>query len=229
MIAYTGIETISNMAEEAKDEAAHDPGRDQARGARGVRDLRGAAGGRAVGAAGALRRGTLPDAAGRERGQGRVRRRPGAGDRQAPAPRARCSTPARSTSGCSPRRSCSSPPTPGSSGSRGWSTRWGCTARCPTSCASCIRASARPWIGIIVLRRDRLRHADPGPGRLPGQHVRVRRDAVVHDRARVGDPVAPDRRPTASAPTAARARSGSPGASCRCSRSSAASARSSRS
>ena len=38
------------------------------------------------------------------------------------------------------------------------------------------------------LRRHRLRHADPGPGRVPGQHVRVRRDAVVHDRARGGDP-----------------------------------------
>ena len=33
------------------------------------------------------------------------------------------------------------------------------------------------------LRRRRLRHADPRPGRLPRQHVRVRRDAVVHDRA----------------------------------------------
>ena len=52
MIAYTGIETISNMAEEAKDEETHDPARDQPRGDRRVRHLRGAAGGRAVRAAG---------------------------------------------------------------------------------------------------------------------------------------------------------------------------------
>ena len=54
MIAYTGIETISNMAEEAKDEAQDDPGGDQPRGDRRVRDLRRAARRGALGAAGAL-------------------------------------------------------------------------------------------------------------------------------------------------------------------------------
>ena len=48
MIAYTGIETISNMAEEAKDEADDDPARDQPRRDRRLRDLRAAAGRRAV-------------------------------------------------------------------------------------------------------------------------------------------------------------------------------------
>ena len=43
-----------------------------------------------------------------------------------------------------------------------------------------------PWIGIADLRRDRVRGDDPGQGRLPRQHVRLRRDAVVHDRPRVG-------------------------------------------
>ena len=52
MIAYTGIETISNMAEEAKDEAQDDPGRDQPRADRGVRHLLHAAGRRAQRAAG---------------------------------------------------------------------------------------------------------------------------------------------------------------------------------
>ena len=47
-----------------------------------------------------------------------------------------------------------------------------------------------PWIGIIAVRRDRLHGDDPGPGRLPGEHVRVRRDAVVHDRAHLGHPAA---------------------------------------
>ena len=36
------------------------------------------------------------------------------------------------------------------------------------------------------LRGDRVRDDDPRPGRVPGQHVRVRGDAVVHDRARLG-------------------------------------------
>ena len=40
------------------------------------------------------------------------------------------------------------------------------------------------------VRGDRMPHADPGSGRLPGQHVRVRRDAVVHDRPHLGDPPA---------------------------------------
>ena len=52
MIAYTGIETISNMAEEAKDETDDDSQGDQPRRHRRLRDLRGAAGRRAVGAAG---------------------------------------------------------------------------------------------------------------------------------------------------------------------------------
>ena len=64
MIAYTGIETISNMAEEAKDETQDDPGGDQPRRDRRLRDLRAAADGRALGAAGdAAGRRHLPDAA----------------------------------------------------------------------------------------------------------------------------------------------------------------------
>ena len=80
-----------------------------------------------------------------------------------------------------------------------------------------------PWIGIIALRRDRLRDDDPGPGGLPGQHLRLRRDALVH-RSRTsrssscGSPT-----PTGRARTAGRARCGSPVARCRSSRSSAAS------
>ena len=57
---------------------------------------------------------------------------------------------ARSTSACSPPRSSSSRPTPASSGSRGWSTRWDCTARCPTRSDGCTRASERPRIGILL-------------------------------------------------------------------------------
>ena len=55
MVAYTGIETISNMSEEARDAIADDPARDRAGGARGGRPLRAAAGDRALGDAGRRR------------------------------------------------------------------------------------------------------------------------------------------------------------------------------
>ena len=56
MVAYTGIETISNMAEEARDYGKHDPARDGPGWWRRCRDLRVPAGGRAVGDAGRERR-----------------------------------------------------------------------------------------------------------------------------------------------------------------------------
>ena len=56
----------------------------------------------------------------------------------------------RSTSACSPPRSCSSPPTRASSASRGSSTRWASTARCPTRCGSLHPKFRTPWIGITV-------------------------------------------------------------------------------
>ena len=114
MIAYTGIETISNMAEEAKDEEKTIPAAINRVRDRRLRDLLHAAGGRAVRAAGdQARRRQVHDAARPARGAGRLRRRPGARRRQATRPRASCSGRRRSTSACWPRRSCSSPPTRG--------------------------------------------------------------------------------------------------------------------
>ena len=52
MIAYTGIETVSNLAEEARDPTTDDPGVDPARRGRRVRDLLHAAADRALGAPG---------------------------------------------------------------------------------------------------------------------------------------------------------------------------------
>ena len=46
------------------------------------------------------------------------------------------------------------------------------------------------------LRRDRDRHPAPGPDRLPGDDVLVRRDALLHDRPRLGDPAAAQRKPS---------------------------------
>ena len=51
MIAYTGIETISNMAEEARDETKTIPRAIRLRGDRRLRHLRGPADGGALGAA----------------------------------------------------------------------------------------------------------------------------------------------------------------------------------
>ena len=144
--------------------------------------------------------GEYVDAARPARGPGRLRRRPDPRRRQADRPRARCRSRPRSTSACSPRRSSSSPPTPGSSASRGSSTRWACTARCPTGCASCTRSYGTPWIGILLFGGDRLPGDDPRPGRVPGQHVRLRRDAVVHDRAPRGHPRCATRYPDCERP-----------------------------
>ena len=116
MLAYTGIETISNMAEEAKDETQDDPGGDQPRAAsrcsRSTSTLPAVALSRAAGRRGAangeLRRRMLglPEEQGGSAGDpilGLVKRWTSA----------RCRASARSTSACSRRRSCSWPPTPG--------------------------------------------------------------------------------------------------------------------
>ena len=72
MVAYTGIETVSNMAEEARDYGTTIPRGIGGRGGGGGRDLRLPAGGGAVGDAGRGRR----DAARAAQGGGRLRRRP---------------------------------------------------------------------------------------------------------------------------------------------------------
>ena len=153
MIAYTGIETISNMAEEAKDEAKTIPAainrvvhrrlRDLLRRCRRSRSRRcrsrrthdrrvlrrcsacaeeqgGFAGDPVLGVVKHLDLGPL-------QGAGRGLRRPARGDDPVHRDQRRAS-----------------------SASRGSSTRWACTARCPTGCASCTRSYGTPWIGILV-------------------------------------------------------------------------------
>ena len=78
-----------------------------------------------------------------------------------------------------------------------------------------------PWIGILVFSGARDPDHAAGPGDVPRQHLLVRRDAVVHDRARGGDPPAAQASRTSRAPTAGRATCGSAATTCRCSRSSA--------
>ena len=112
MIAYTGIETVSNLSEEARD-----PPRDIPRSIRLVAvavfaiyftlPLH-----RAVRAARAQGQRRVPDAPRPAAGGGRLRERPGARARQEPEPaRRRSRTGSRSTSASWPPRSCSSRPT----------------------------------------------------------------------------------------------------------------------
>ncbi len=120
MLAYTGIETVSNMAEEAKD-----PGRDVPRAVNLVLiAVLGVYAGISVVALSALpvvhhgdgysRRWRTLQHAGYATGSAALRERSGARDRRPPRAARRGADARRSTtSACSPRRSCSSPPTPG--------------------------------------------------------------------------------------------------------------------
>ena len=67
------------------------------------------------------------------------------------------------------------------------------------------------------LRRRRLHRDAPGPGRLPRLHVRVRRDALVLDRARVASSACGSPSPTGGARTAGPASCASAATTCRCS------------
>ena len=199
-----------------------DPGRDQPRARRRVRDLLHAARRRAQRAAGRrARRRRVPDAArpaARRRAASPATRSSASSSRSTSAS---SSARARSTSACSPRRSSSSPRTRASSASRGSSTRWASTARCPTGCASCTRRYGTPWIGILVFGGDRLPHADPGPGRLPRatctRSARCCRSRSPTSRSSACGMIEPDHARPYRGPGNVR----SAGASCRCSPSSA--------
>ena len=223
MIAYTGIETISNMAEEARDETKTIPAAIKRVVIAVFAIYALPARRRAVGAAGVPgRRRRLRHEARPQRGPGRLRRRPDPRRRQADRPRglpgagrdlrrpARRDDPLHRHERRHHRRVAArvldGPAPPG--------------ARPPAPAAPALRDAVDR---DHALRRDRLRDDDPGPGGLPGQHLRLRRDALVH-RSRTsrssgcGSPT-----PTGRARTAGRARCGSPVARCRSSRSSAAS------
>ena len=60
----------------------------------------------------------------------------------------------------------------------------------PRACGRCTRRFQHALRGDPRLLGDRRADDPPGPDRLPGDDVLVRRDAVVHDRARLGDPAA---------------------------------------
>ena len=230
MIAYTGIETISNMAEEAKDEAHTIPAA-----------IKGVV--LAVFAIYALlpavALSALPvtcNAAGKcqtllglSESSGWLCRRPGAGDRQAPATSGPLQHAGRDLRRPAGRDD------PVHRHQRRDHRRLAAgllDGAAPPGAGQA--APAAPAIPHAVdrdhrVRGDRLHHADPRAGDVPGQHVRVRRDAVVHDRPPRGDPIADQGpRPRAALPRSRHA-ARSPDASCRCSRCWAGSAPGSRS
>ena len=86
-----------------------------------------------------------------------------------------------------------------------------------------------PWIGIIVFSGGRDRADPPGPGDAARQRLLVRRAALVHDGARVGGPPARQAAGHRAALPRARATCASAATTRRCSRSSAAASRRSRS
>ena len=223
MIAYTGHRDDLEHGRGGQGRGGHDPEGDRPRANGGLRDLLHAAGHRAVGAAGDARPRVrrVPHAARRGGGGRRLRRRPDPRRRQAARPRlpaaarravrraARRDDPA-DRDECRDHRRVAARlldghPPPG--------------ARPPAPAASEVRHA----VGRDRrLRRRRVHHGAAWTGRLPRLHVRLRRDAVVHDRARGGHPPARSSIPIARGRTAARERCGSPGASCRARRSSAA-------
>ena len=168
MLAYTGIETVSNMAEEAKDEVHTIPA--------------------------AINRVRSPCSPSTSRcppsrsppcpcsrpPTGSTRRGSASARRTAASPAIPCSAwssrstwgrsraSPRSTSACWPRRSSSSPPTRASSASRGSSTPWASTARCPTRCASLHPRFRTPWIGILVFAGAAIVLILPGQEALLG-------------------------------------------------------------
>ena len=169
MIAYTGIETISNMAEEAKDEAQDDPGRDQPRADRRVRDLLHAAGRRAVGAAGRARPATgeyqtllgLP----RRRAASPATRSSAWSSRSTSG---RCSRRASSMSACSPPRSCSSPPTPALIGVSRLVYSMGIHRQVPDALRRLHPRFRTPWIGILVFGAAAIVTLLPGQAEFLG-------------------------------------------------------------
>ena len=206
MLAYTGIETISNLAEEARDETKTIP--------IAINRVRIAVFAiyftlpvdRAVGAARrARRRRRVLHAARPARGGGRLRRRPDPRRRQADRPRGAADRRARSTSACSRPRSSSSPPTRALIGVSRLVYSMGIHRQLPDRLRQLHPKYRTPWIGILLFSGIAIGTILPGPGGLPRQPLRVRRAAVVHVRARLRGAAAGEEEGRRRGPTAARA------------------------
>jgi APA family basic amino acid/polyamine antiporter len=191
MIAYTGIETISNMAEEAKDETRTIP-EAISRVRLAVFAIYFTLPAVALSAL-PVTRAQAPTAStnallGLSEEEGGLRRRPDPRCREADRASARCSRPASSTSACLAatlpvhRDQCGD--------HRRVATRVhdpGIHRQPARPAAPAAPALPHAWIAILSSAASRSSRCC-GPGPLPRPDVRVRRDALVHDRARVRDP-----------------------------------------
>ena len=184
MLAYTGIETVSNMSEEAKDESHDDPGGDRAR------------------AASPCSRST--SRCPRSRCPRCRSSSSTASTRRCSAcPRSRAATPATRCSASSRRSTSASLQQPAeiyvgllaatilflatNAGMIGVSRlvySMGIHRQMPDGLRRLHPRYRTPWIGIIVFSGFAILVTLPGQGRLPRQRLLVRRAAVVHDGAR---------------------------------------------
>ena len=191
MIAYTGIETISNMAEEAQGRDQDDPGRDQARRDRRVRHLLHAARGRAGRAAGHSR---APDGEyytllGLPEEEGGYAGDPIAG-LVANLNLGAFQTPAEIYVGILAATILFLATNAGLIGVSRLVYSMGIHRQLPDQLRQLHPRYRTPWIGIIVFGVVAIIITLPGQADVPRQPVRVRGDAVVHDRAPGADPAA---------------------------------------
>ena len=184
MLAYTGIETVSNMAEEAKDEATTIPA--------AINRVRIAVFAiyftlPAV-ALSALpvtqQRRRVPDPARPDRGGGRLRRRPGARRGQADGPRHRSRTSTEIYVGLLAATILFLATNAGIIGVSRLVYSMGIHRQMPDALRRLHPRFRTPWIGILVFSGAAIVLILPGPGDAARQRLLVRRAAVVHDGAR---------------------------------------------
>ena len=177
-----------------------DPGGDQARGHRGLRHLRPAAG---RGAQRAARRpgrhGRVLHAAGPHRGPGRLRRRSRARAWSRTWTSASSRGPTEIYVGLLAATILFIATNAGIIGVSRLVYSMGLHRQVPDPLRQLHPRHGTPWIGILVFGAIACLTHDPRQGRVPGQHVRVRGDAVVHHRPHLGGPAAlhPARPPAA--------------------------------
>ena len=195
MIAYTGIETVSNLSEEARDPVRSDSALDLVGRDRRLRDLLHAAVDRALGDAGASRRRALPDGARRRPAAGRLRERPGARPRRAPRhPRARCSRCSKVYVGLLAATILFIATNAGVIGASRITYSMAGYRQLPAIFRRLHPKFKTPWLSLIVFAGIvSILVLLPGR-RLPRHDVLVRRDALVHGRARRRDPAPPQAR-----------------------------------
>ncbi len=205
--------------------AAGHPALDPPRRHRRLRDLLHAAADRPLGAPGAQGRGQVPDAPRPPARGRRLRERPGARARQEPQPARRARARARDLR----RRARGDDPARGDERRRDRRladhVRDGQLPAAARGLPPAAQEVRNALAGARRLRGDRLDRGHPArPDEVPGDDVRVRRDAVVHDRPRGGRRAPRQGSGTRSSSTARVRTSGSAESTGRCSRSSAASA-----